>query len=463
MSSQLNDHALRGPRAERGENGYMTVQSLCLVALVLAGLFVTVKVAESRINVAQRSQSFTDVRRASDRAETHLADRFNQSTGTAPFGANGTTASGVGGAASPDGAEITGLSGGLGDTSTSWWKSDPATGTVTITSGNDVTMTVKERAVRGVQYADTKTDDNGALAYAIPAGPRLGEPGSQIPERVYGLWGNAISTWKDSGVWGSWVNGNVRDAAGTPGKGTWGVYGGTVATWRPELAGQARFVTYHDGAKTPAGAPTSRSQMSAYFDRTVINKLMDQVRGNSTDCSGTHAISQITSMSRSYQCHKATSPTVLNDGIAIAGTVTGGVKTVVVKGDVTIKNNIDLTNSQLHLYVDGNVRFETPTNTTGTALRLNNVFIYAPNGECSSHVAGSNEITVNMTGSLACERVTIGRGELNPTILDSSFQHVEPWPAQMLAPPYTGLSQNVPKPRHVFFFERSGFSDQWTQ
>lgn len=458
---------------QRAQDGYMTVQALSIVVLLLGTMLAIVKMAESRVSVAEKSQSVTDVRRSIDRSEAYLYDTFNQTSDKAPFGVNGTEARGAAGVGvTADGIPLGEVSGGLGDKSKTWWKSDPVNKSVTVTAVNDGSVQVRERAVRGVQFTESGVEDDDVIVYDVPAGPRqMGGVGADAPGAVYGLWGNAVSTWKNDGDGtGSWINGAVHGPDGEAGEGTWGVYGGSINFWSDALKSQARFVTYNDDAHAQLNASRkSRSAMTARFDRSVINKLMDQVRNNTLDCADTRDISLFGSLNEMpYQCHRTagSAPVVISSQLNAAlnnGVGQPPVRTVVVKGDLTIKNNINVPNSQVHFYVDGDVKFETLTNAHGSSLALNNVFIYAPNGTCSTHSAGGSQVSVQINGSLACQRVVLGDGVANPTIRNNSVRWVEPWPTQTVTTPYVGLTQTVTKPKHLFFFERSGFVDQWTQ
>lgn len=450
---------------QRAQDGYMTVQALSIVVLLLGTMLAIVQMAASRVNVSEQSKAYTDVARGADRTQSRLFERFNRSATEAPFGIDGTTPRSELGWGSDAG-------GGLREEAATAWNSYPDTKTVSVSSLNADAELARDLSVRGVQFTKSSVVDD-VVVYDIPAGPRqaAADPASEtVPAKVYGLWGNAVSTWKDVGAFGSWINGTVRDAAGTAGNGTWGVYGGQAVSWGPAMSNQARFVTYSDDAATPNAPRKSRSAMTARFDRTVIDKLMNQVRNNTADCSGMRSVTGSFSnvAAGAYQCHKANSSGLTLGGLT--GTLTGTppVRTVVVKGDLTFKNNINLTNSQVHFYVDGNVKFETPSNANGDILSLNNVFIYAPNGTCSTYGSGAVQTQVQINGSLACQRVELGTATLNPTLTNNSVRWVEPWVSQTVTAPYTsvvpsvGTVQNISKPKHVFFFERSGFVDQWT-
>ena len=423
----------------RDEGGFITLQAMAIVILMLGTLLFVVGAAASSRNAAREGREFTNASRGTDQALARVEHYFNSaptyaSNSTAPFGLSGATSRATATMAAYGTPEVF-----PGAT----WSTDAATKTVTVSSVSDDTRQTVTMPVRGKLVSSYKDNTQGTAA-GIPAGPAA----ATGPQDALGAWGSAVSTSAGTSV----VKGLV--------KGQWDQYGGYIT----DTAG-AHTVTYSSSAARPtsfgldaAGVPGTyeRSLATAYLDEKQHNQLMANVVTNNASCNGAAGkgllLSQpnlINNPSASYFCAKGdvTLPTVNQSAR------TTPVTTVVVKGNLRLDGyintaGISATATELHIYVDGNVTFGQMSGTQ----QFNRIYIFAPNGTCAS-AAGSTAI-VQLWGSIACRTV-----DLDASATGNSVTWVRP-KNQPAAAPYT--YSNVSAPLPVYYFEKPGFVDQLT-
>lgn len=416
-------------RRRDDQSGFIAVQTLGIVVLLLATLLMIVGAAAANRNAAREGKEFTQARRGTDLGTSLLLQQFN-APATRPY--HGGPVYGAG---------RTGSLAASGDFTGATWSTSYATRTATVESVSDDTTQDATLPIRSRLVGSYKSDSTGGYSYGVPAGPPA--PGADSFDAL-GAWGSAVSTSADSAAGPSAVWGAVTVAAdptrGTPtdreGKpGTWDAYGGTISN-----AGNARVVAYSSSIDAPTSGADSfgRSQFNAYLDTRIHGQRVKAVRDNAADCSGSRDLDALGTSGGDYACHRG------DYTLGAINRALPGVTTAVVRGNLTITDNIWTGAGEVHLYVDGSVTFRKTTST----LDLRNLYIYAPNGSCDQ----ADSTTVQLLGSVACKSVHLTGGSSNSV----RWRRPADQPA---ASPYT---PNVEAPQPVYFFEKPGFSDQWT-
>ncbi len=407
----------------RDENGFIAVQAMGIVVILLGTMLLIVGAAASSRNAARESREFTEASRAVDQAQSQLLYDWNTGVST-PFAA-GESGGGTLAATS---------------TFTTWYTTDVEAQTVTFNATantNGVAEDTEENATFPVRsrLVSSSQDSGDGNAAGIPAGPR--QAGIEGPDTL-GAWGAAVATGNDAV---STVYGTVN--------GQWDAYGGSI-----DEAGGANLVSYSDQVAPPSNAGINayaepgtfdRSSLNAYLDKTQLDDLM----ANAETCPGSQALTVANlnaAASGSYLC---------SDASTILGTVNRsatGVVTAVVKGNLRITGSISTgLSGELHLYVDGDVLFHGP----GVHRILNRVYIYAPRGTCYNAPynpdAPAAAASVSLTGSLACGRVVLNEATAGSSSVTWQRPRYQPAGA-----PYTS---NVEAPTPVYFLEKTGFVD----
>lgn len=177
--------------------------------------------------------------------------------------------------------------------------------------------------------------------------------------------------------------------------------------------------------------------LTASFDFNKSNERFEQA--TAPFCAGHPAAS---ALSTGYGC-AAGDFTVPSTGPGI-----GGLKTLVVNGDLTIPYDLDV-NGQLHIYVAGKVNI-TRAGAASNVRRLHNIFIYAPNGTCST----ATGVSVELTGSMACKKFAL-EGNNN------SFSHVFPY-ADIITPGHPAAVGATRTTDVIFYTEHGGYVDSLT-
>lgn len=249
-----------------------------------------------------------------------------------------------------------------------WHRADQnqlAGGTLQLTGESGKKSATRTRQWRAKPVGHRTTTSNGRSVYGVMA------PGT---------WTSALASSADSTLTGDVTGG-------------WQLFGPGRANINPGSA--VDQITTYNASAAPAGAipRTTRSRLNASMDRVAYYRVMDQcIQASGTSPYRLPRYAPGTSIPAGLQC-------VYDTTIDTNTAVSGGPAVIYSYGDVTINANVTAGSGHpLYIYVIGG-----QVNIVG-ARTLNNVYIYAPYSHCRT--PGSSA-TTTMTGSLACDRLTV--------------------------------------------------------
>lgn len=377
-------------RLARREDGYIAITAMGIMLLLLGTSLLVVGAARVNIITAREGRAFTESRQAMEDAFAAATTGFNYThkaaltsateyppAVTTPFGGSHNEVGSMG----RDGRGV-------------WnWQYVPTTRQVR--AWGEVGGTVEEatRAVRGKVVGSKRATPDGTVVYGVAAN------GSR--KNGLGAWGAVLSSAVDSTVGGTFYK---REGTITPDV---ALYGASTLDLTGS-AGEANAIYYSNDAEVDGTAKNkTRSAFTASFDFNRLNERVAEV--TPTYC-GTRPVTGLAMSTSIYAC---SSGSLSLPGALTAST--GGVKTLVVKGNLNIPYDLNFTGSaQVHIYVSGNVRFSRGGAASATRT-LNNVFIYAPNGTCKNDTG----VSVALEGAMACNALNLS-GNSN------RFTHVIP-------------------------------------
>lgn len=368
------------------EDGFIAVAAMGIMLLLIGTSLMVLGAAKVHIITAREGRNFTESRQGMEEAFADAIYNFNTYSLTKTSGT---------------GPRVNGRG--------TWsWTYNAATREVTATGTVNGTEQSMTRPVRA-RYVGSYANSGDTTVYGIASNGATAN----------GTWSSLVSAARDSTIAGA--------LAGTPDIALYGAAALTRSGTSP-----LRVTSYSDGASfspSLSGDVFQRSALTAQMDQ---NLLIDR----------TNATANCPAYTDSAWTGGASACLIATGAITPPAATWTGVRTLIVKGNLTLTNDISLTGTaQLHLYVTGNVTFaKSPAPGIET---LANVFIFAPNGTCT---ANDPALKVAFTGAMACDTVTLPNTA-------NTFNYSAPRPD----PAYPGSASKI-----VYYTETAGYADSLT-
>jgi hypothetical protein len=453
----------------RDEDGYIGVMALCIITLLVATSVLLFSTTLAGVNASKKGKDLTEARQAVEDGRAAAVAKANTTTfdpranyAATPVGRLNGVANTT---ANPNIANYTYDSNNRVLVNTGSVRKSTEGETVALRWRNVASQSVDPNTgvpVYGITPNGTSPACGSGLTCSWGVQPATGATGQGLNS---GLWGAGISTASGLDSSGNPLPGStVRGIFNEPSAD--GVSGKTNPRYEvSDYSGALNISSY--GAVAPSAtkfgdkatvagnvASQQRSTLSAMFDQNLLrNKTSD----SGIACAALNT-SVLVTFASGYQ--RFCSPISTNFLLG-ANAPSSDVTTVVVRGNLTIGGDINATGAgQVHFYVTGNVYFKN-TNPLDNTLSVENVFIYAPNGQCyQPTVAPFTALT--FTGAMACKRITLYTPDASGGSNLNEFSYVNPLPDKSYANPTDFGPSWTPASQRIAYVENPGYADSYT-
>lgn len=383
-------------RLRRREDGYIGITAMGIILLLVGTSILLMGSVRDQITMARESQKFTSARQAVDVANAAALRAVNDGTFDPRKSGN-----------------FGSLPAQLGQFSYGYDANELTLNVV----GESMALTQEQKMpLRWVHIGSKSAPSQSAVLYGLAANGRsrpVPAGGKNVTENAgawsFGLTAGDVPPPNGGPAPQTLVRGSFFTDRGAGSRAAFDValLGGN-ATLNPTNTTRPQVIGYTDSATANGNVGTYRSHLNLQFDRELLHT---RTTGQQfTDCARDWApIAGVTVAGRKYCAEHSSYPFP-----AMQAT---GVTTVIIKGNAVIGSDIVSSGTgQLHLYVTGDVSFSKPQ--AQGQQRLTNVFVYAPNGTCSTAAATQSVV---LRGSLACRSLRFESAS-------NSFTHVRPQP-----------------------------------